>query len=144
MRPNGGDWLEDELLRMRRDGIDTLVSMLEPWEAAILGLAEEQQFAEQAGMQFLSFPIPDRNTPPEHQSFHRFASDLAHRLRAGERIGVHCRGCIGRATVAAAAALIHLGWKPEDALAAIEAARGFPVPDTEEQRDWILAYEAEP
>jgi len=144
MRPNGGDWLEDDLRRMQRGGIDTLVSMLEPWEAAMLGLAGEQQLAEQAGMQFLSFPIPDRNTPPETQAFRRFASGLALRLRAGERIGIHCRGSIGRSTVAAAAALIHLGWSAEEALMAIESARRFPVPDTEEQRDWILAYEAQP
>jgi protein-tyrosine phosphatase len=144
MRPEGGDWLEDELARMKRGGIDTMVSMLEPWEAATLGLASEGEMAEQAGMQFLSFPIPDRHTPPEMQAFRAFATELARRLRAGERIGVHCRGSIGRSTVAAASALMHLGWKAKDALAAIESARCCPVPDTPEQRTWILAYEPQP
>jgi protein-tyrosine phosphatase len=144
MRPKGDDWLEDELTRMRRGGIDTLVSMLEPWEAATLGLASERRLAEQAGMQFLSFPIPDRHTPPETQAFRAFAAELARRLRAGERIGVHCRGSIGRSTVAAASALMHLGWKARDALTAIEIARLCPVPDTPEQQEWILAYEPQP
>jgi protein-tyrosine phosphatase len=144
LRPEGGDWLENEMARMKRGGIDTLVSLLEPWEAVTLGLASERQKAEQAGMQFLSFPIPDRHTPPERQAFRAFAGELARRLRAGERLGVHCRGSIGRSTVAAASALMHLGWKATDALAAIEAARGFPVPDTEEQREWILAYQPQP
>jgi hypothetical protein len=42
--------------------------------------------------------------------------------------------------VTAACALIELGWKPEAALAAIEAARGCPVPETLEQEKWILRY----
>jgi protein-tyrosine phosphatase len=144
MRPEGGDWLEGHLERMRRGGIDTLVSMLEPWEADALGLASEGRLAEQASMQFLSFPIADRHTPPEMRAFRAFAAELARRLRAGEGIGVHCRGSIGRSTVAAASALMHLGWKAEDALAAIESARCCPVPDTPEQRAWILAYEPQP
>jgi len=37
--------------------------------------------------------------------------------------------------------LIHLGWKPAAALAAIEKVRGCPVPDTQEQQAWILLYE---
>jgi protein-tyrosine phosphatase len=144
LRPAGDEWLMDELRTLRRGGIETLVSMLEPWEAAELGLACEEQLAGQAGMQFLSFPIPDRHTPPWTEAFRRFAEELARRLRAGERIGVHCRGSIGRSTVAAASALMHLGWSSKDALLAIAAARGFPVPDTDEQREWIIAYEPEP
>jgi hypothetical protein len=40
--------------------------------------------------------------------------------------------------------LMHLGWHPEAALDAIELARCCPVPDTEEQRDWILRYKPKP
>jgi protein-tyrosine phosphatase len=144
LRPAGDDWLADELSGLKRGGIDTLVSMLEPWEAEALGLAREGQLAEAAGMQFLSFPIPDRQTPERVGAFRAFAGELARRLNAGERIGVHCRGSIGRCTVAAASALVHLGWQPRDALAAIGTARRFPVPDTDEQRAWILGYEAQP
>ncbi len=144
MRPAGDGWLEDELRDLKEGGIETLVSMLEPWEAAELGLAREGQLAEQAGMQFLSFPIPDRCTPERMGAFRQFAEELARRLRAGEHIGIHCRGSIGRSTVAAASALLHLGWSSRDALAAISMARRYPVPDTDEQREWILAYEPEP
>ncbi len=141
-RPEGDEWLEDELRGLRRGGIDTLVSLLEPWEAAELGLAREAQLTQETGMQFLSFPIPDRHTPQETGAFRRFAGELARRLRAGERIGVHCRGSIGRSTVAAASALMHLGWNPRDALLAIAIARHYPVPDTDEQREWICSYRA--
>jgi protein-tyrosine phosphatase len=143
-RPRGTDWLEDEMLELKREGIDTLVSLLERREAEWLGLDGEGAEAEKAGMVFLNFPIPDTHVPMNVRQFRRFAGDLAMRLRNGERIGVHCRGSIGRATVTAACTLIHLGWKPGDALIAVEATRGCPVPDTEEQQAWIMAYEAAP
>jgi protein-tyrosine phosphatase len=140
-RPRGGEWLEDELQRMQRGGIETVVSLLEEDEAGWLGLENEGASAERIGLGFLSFPIPDTHIPPDHAAFREFVAGLVSRLRRGERIGIHCRGSIGRSTVTAAAALIHLGWKPRAALAAIEKARGCPVPDTEEQREWILRYE---
>jgi len=144
MRPHGDDWLQDELCRIRDGGIDTLVSLLEPPEARMLGLAQEEPLARAAGIQFLSFPIPDTQVPEDEAAFRRFVSDLAQRLQRGQRVGVHCRGCIGRATITAACALAHLGWEPRRALEAIERARGAIVPDTPIQEQWILRYKAEP
>jgi protein-tyrosine phosphatase len=144
LRPRGSDWLKDDLLGMKQGGIQTLVSLLEEDEAEMLGLEDEGLLAEQLGMQFLSYPIPDVHVPPDTASFRSFVAGLADRLRAGEDIGVHCRGSIGRSTVTAACALIHLGWQPRAALTAIGAARGLAVPDTEEQEEWILRYKAQP
>jgi protein-tyrosine phosphatase len=141
LRPRGDDWLKDELLRMKRAGIATVVSLLERDEAEILGLAKESSIAVQSGLEYLSYPIPDRCIPEDLVSFQSFVSGLANRLRTGARIGIHCRGSIGRATITASCTLIHLGWNPSDALTAIEAARGCTVPDTPEQKVWILRYE---
>ena len=143
LRPEGGKQLRGALKRMKKAGVQTIVSLLEQDEADWLGLAEEGALTAALGMRFLSYPIPDREVPPDPAHFRLFVSDLAASLRGGERIGVHCRGCIGRATVTAACTLIHLGWGPADALAAIEQARGYPVPDTDEQLHWILHYRAE-
>jgi protein-tyrosine phosphatase len=140
LRPRGDDWLEDELGRMKRGGIEGIVSLLESEEASELGLAEEGTLAAKIGLSYLSHPIPDRHVPPDTAAFRYFVQDLAERLRSGQLIGVHCRGSIGRATLTASCALVHLGWQPQLALEAIEAARGCPVPDTPEQRDWILNY----
>jgi protein-tyrosine phosphatase len=144
LRPRGDDWLEDELLRMRENGIQAVVSMLEQEEAESLGLRDEPKLAGQIGLNFLSYPIPDRQVPTQINAFNRFVSELARRIRAGERIGIHCRGSIGRASIATACTLIHLGWEPEAALSAIAEARGCAVPDTEEQRSWIMQYKAIP
>jgi protein-tyrosine phosphatase len=140
LRPRGDEWLADEMARFKRAGLDTLVSLLEEHEADWLGLAEEPESAAGAGIEFLSHPIPDTQVPPDPLAFREFVAGLVNRLRRGEHIGIHCRGSIGRSTMTAAAALIHLGWKPREALAAIEEARGCQVPDTEEQLRWILSY----
>ncbi len=142
--PRGGSELEDNLLRIRQSGVETLVSLLEEDEAAWLGLAGEGSMAGHIGLTFLSYPIPDVHVPQHAASFRVFVAGLAERLRAGERIGVHCRGSVGRAPLTAACTLIHLGWEPEAALKAIEKARGCVVPDTEEQLRWILRYKAKP
>lgn len=144
IRPHGDDLLEDELLRLKQSGIETVVSMMEDWEADSLGLADEGQLAKQVGLKFLNFPIPDTRIPLNAEAFRNFVTGLATRLSAGEHIGIHCRGSIGRSTVAAACALMHLGWSADRALEAIEDARGYPVPDTQEQEEWILHYKALP
>jgi hypothetical protein len=143
LKPRGDDWLKDDLINFKRSGVDTLVSLLEPDEAIWLGLGDERRLAEEAGLTFLSYPIRDVHVPNDVKSFRAFVAGLAERLRAGERIGMHCRGSVGRAPTTAACTLIHLGWKAQDAIDAIEAARGYPIPDTEEQLRWILRYKAQ-
>jgi protein-tyrosine phosphatase len=140
--PRGGSSLRSELIHLQGAGIDTLVSLLSEEQVEMLDLAEEPLLTKQLRMQFIHHPIPDHQLPPDPHAFRSFVSDLARRLQTGERIGIHCWGSIGRATVSAACTLIHLGWQPAAALAAVEAARGCPVPDTEEQRHWILQYKA--
>ena len=140
LRPRGDDWLDDEMRRMRANGIETVVSMLEREEAEFLGLADEPLAAKRAALNFLNYPIPDTQVPADIQHFRSFVAGVAQRLNDGEHIGVHCRGCIGRATILSACVLIHLGWRPSDALAAIEKARGMFVPDTPEQAAWILSF----
>jgi protein-tyrosine phosphatase len=144
LRPGGKRGLKQDIAAIKRGGVQTLVSLLEPNEARWLGLEDEGPLAEKAGIRFLTYPILDVHVPPDETTFREFVAGLADRLRSGHRIGVHCRGSIGRSTVTAACALIHLGWKPKDALKAIQKARGCPVPDTKEQRHWIMKYKAEP
>jgi protein-tyrosine phosphatase len=140
--PRGGSALRTALRNYKRGGIETLVSLLEVEEAKRLGLAEEGRIAGKAGLRFLSFAMPDRSVPPDEAAFRAFVAGLAARLRAGEKVGVHCLGSIGRATVTSACTLIELGWEPKAALAAVGTARCCRVPDTEEQKDWILNYKA--
>jgi protein-tyrosine phosphatase len=135
-RPRGGDWLDDEMLALRDAGIDIVVSMLEESEAKELGLEQEEAATTRAGMEFVNFPIQDRGVP-NLQHFNQFLAKLEKSIADSKRIGVHCRGCIGRASVVTASLLIRSGIPASDAWNKIEEARGSPVPDTIEQLEWV-------
>lgn len=141
-RPRGGDWLQDELVLMKRAGVDVLVSMLQVDEATELGLSREATACEAAGIVFQSFPVPDRETPPSIISFTRFIEGLRTEVHAGRSVAVHCRASIGRSSVLLAALLCAEGFTAEDAFRRLSAARGLQVPDTPDQVHWIERFAA--
>lgn len=144
LRPRGGDGLQADLEEVHAAGIDVLVSLLTREDAEELGLTEEARIAQQLGMQFISYPVLDRCTPADLASFRGLVTNLRNEVRAGRNVGAHCRGCIGRATVLLASVMIALDFEADDALRLIERARGFPVPDTTEQLEWIHNFRPEP
>ena len=91
-RPRGNDWLEDEVTQMKRAGVDVLVSMLQPDEAAELGLSEEAALCAAGGIQFRSFPIPDRETPPSTAAFAKFVEELRVEAHAGRSVRCPLQG----------------------------------------------------
>jgi protein-tyrosine phosphatase len=140
LRPRAGDWLDDEIAGWRAAGIDLVVCLLEPEEAAELGLRGEAGLCDKNGIEFVSFPIPDRGLPPSWPAALDLARLLVSRLSQGRTVAVHCRAGIGRSSVIAACTLVWLGANPDRAFEAIAKARGVEVPDTEEQREWVWAF----
>jgi protein-tyrosine phosphatase len=138
-RPRAGDWLEDEIANWHRSGVEIVVSLLERDEVEELGLIREPALCQRHDIEFRSWPIPDRGLPHDRAGFLQFVGELA---ESGKNVAVHCRAGIGRSSVLAAAIMIHDGQTAELALTSIATARGVPVPDTDEQRDWIIALQA--
>ncbi len=141
-RPRGGDWLDEELSAWRRAGIDVIVSLLEPNEAADLDLSHERTSSEAHGIEFFSLPIVDRGAPAPGADVQPLIGELDRRLSCGENIVVHCRQGIGRAALLAIALLIERGHKPSDAIALVSVARRAPVPETADQRAWLESFAA--
>ncbi|MCB1681120.1 MAG: dual specificity protein phosphatase family protein [Rhodospirillales bacterium] len=137
-KPVAGEWLEEQFQFYRDSGITLLVSLLEEFEAYELGLQDEHRAAERHGITFLSFPIADRGLPESLPRFHAFVSSLFQQIQDGAHVAVHCRAGIGRSGLTAAAVLLHEGFTPDEAFALISEARRCPVPDTEEQRCWLV------
>jgi len=137
--PRAHQRIEDAILAWRNDGIDCVVSLLEPSEIPALDEAESE-LCREFGIEFLSFPIPDKSVPPSLESFVRIVGLLAERIKSGHSVAIHCRAGIGRATMLAACILIWLHLDSEVALDMIADARGREVPETEAQRQWILAF----
>lgn len=139
-RPRGGDWLEDELHAMRQAGVDVLISMLTSAEQKELGLEQEKELSERAGLRFLSFPIPDRTTPEDRRAFRAFVERVNGEASAGGSVAVHCRASIGRSSVLLASLLCLRHWKATTAFDTISKARGLTVPDTAEQVRWVESF----
>ena len=136
--PAAADWLDDELQGLRAEGVHVLVSALTDSELVELQLTAEPELARQAGLTYVSFPIPDRGAPVAAVT--DLVDQLEEHLDGAEFIVVHCRAGIGRSSLIAAAVLVREGLSPSEAWELISTARGLPVPDTEAQRAWLAAF----
>jgi protein-tyrosine phosphatase len=136
-RPRGRDWLLDDLRRLKQHGIDTLVSLLTAEEASELGLSDEAHYCTEADINFLVFPIPDREVPNSVTEFSKFTTAVEDELKKDRGIGVHCRAGIGRSSLLVACLLVRNGYTTDAAFDTIALSRGCPVPDTPEQRQWV-------
>jgi protein-tyrosine phosphatase len=136
-RPRGGDWLEEELRGWSRDGIDDVVSLLTPDEEESLDLEAEGNLCRENGLSFRPFPIVDRSVPSRTEAMH-LIQQLDADLAKGKNLVVHCRQGIGRSGLIAAGLLVARGVSPEEAMKRASAARHVPIPETVEQRLWIM------
>jgi protein-tyrosine phosphatase len=138
-RPRGNDWLCEEITALSQEGVEILVSMLTSEEVEELGLIHESAECAAAGISFVNLAIPDRSVPSNTTAFLRTVDEFATRVREGRYLAVHCRASIGRSSVLAASILMRLGWDAKTAFDAIESARGCSVPDTSEQKQWVVS-----
>ena len=139
-RPRAGEWLGDEIAGWRQAGIDIVVSLLEPDEAAELGLSGEAELCRASAIGFVAFPIPDRGVPAVTEA-QALARSVARQVEDGKAVAIHCRAGIGRSSLMAACVLVCTGMDAATAFELIGAARGVGVPDTAEQRRWVMGFE---
>lgn len=140
-RPRGGDWLEDEVRSWRKSGLDVVVSLLTPGEISDLDLLQEKHYSRDNDLQYLSFPIVDRSVPTSRKDVLDFLKKLDKLLAEGKNVGVHCRQGIGRAALIAASLLVLAGLDTEAAFQRVSTARGYDVPETPEQKEWVAKLE---
>lgn len=141
-RPRGDDWLEDEINGWRLAGIDTVLSLLTSEEELDLDLTAEPNQVKQAGLSFLSLPIPDRRVPSSPSEAAPVLDNVDRELESGKTIVIHCRQGVGRSGMMAACLLVMRGKDPQSAVDEVERARGTAVPETDEQRRWIDLFAA--
>ncbi len=139
-RPRGSDWLDDEIAGWKRAGVDAVLSLLTSEEERDLGLSGEAREVKSQGLEFHSFPIPDRQVPQSERKLGEVLDKMNLQLSGGRNIVVHCRQGVGRSGLVAACLLVKSGMSPGAAVQAVSAARGVAIPETAEQRDWIERY----
>lgn len=120
-------------------GATTLVSLMEDHEFPMLQVSGLGDAAEQAGLEWHHLPIRDVDVPDER--FERLwvysGHILRRKLKAGERIVLHCRGGLGRTGTIAGRLAVEFGATPEEALRRVRRARRGTV-ETTAQEDYVL------
>jgi protein-tyrosine phosphatase len=101
-RPRAGEWLHDEIAGWEAAGIKYVVCLLEKDEIDELGLGDEEALCRRRGMEFVSFPIPDRGLPKTREQTEALARTIAMKLKDGAAVAVPCRAGIGRSSLLAA------------------------------------------
>jgi len=139
-RPRGGDWLSAELCSLKEQGVDIVLSLLRREEEHELDIVEEKSLCEEHDLVFRSLPITDRAVPESRSAVLELANSMLEELQRGKNVAIHCRAGIGRSSLIAACILKLNGIDVDEAFEMIESARGFEVPDTPEQLEWVRKF----
>jgi protein-tyrosine phosphatase len=141
--PRGGAWLAEEVAGWHAAGVNTVVSLLEPFEVRELELELEWSSCEALGIQFLSFPIPDHSIPASASPLSALVVRLVSQMRSGVAVAIHCRAGIGRAGLVAGCVLHQLGVPFQEIFPSLGRARGVAVPETAQQVEWVRRFAGE-
>jgi len=138
-RPRGDDWLFDEIANLKKQQVGLLVSLLEKEEIGELGLRQQALICNNNEIEFINFPIADRDIPRTSDKTDWLITYLLNKLQDGTSVVVHCRMGIGRSSIIAASILVRKGLKAESVIDSISKIRGLKVPDTNKQSEWLKA-----
>ncbi|MCU0392327.1 MAG: dual specificity protein phosphatase family protein [Thermoflexibacter sp.] len=136
-KPRGGEDLAEEVLYWKKEGISLVISLLTKAESKELSLEGEQKECEKQGIDFVHFPIQDRQVPESYLEYNKLIDRILERVSKEQKVLIHCRGGIGRASLVAGGVLIKQGFSARTAIETISKSRTLKVPDTEEQERWL-------
>ncbi len=136
--PSSGNPIYAQIEYLANSGIDTVISLLTDSEVQELDLSHEQAALVEHGMDFRSFPIPDKRVPDDMPAFCELACDISRLIEQKHRVIVHCWAGIGRSGLLASAVLVLKGHDPKTVFDLVTSTRGESVPETQEQRHWFV------
>jgi protein-tyrosine phosphatase len=140
-RPRGDKWLEDEIINLKKQNVQIVVSLLEKDEITELGLRQEAELCLKHSIEYINFPIPDRGVPKQDNQFRNFINQLKEKIDENNSVIIHCRMGIGRSAIISGCLLLKPGYKTNEVISLISKARGVQVPDTDEQIAWLKKQE---
>jgi hypothetical protein len=133
--------LDEDLARLRADGVDRLLCLSTEAELEWAGVPELGRRAQALGLDYRWLPVPDQGTCSlsEAADLVRWCRDG---LERGESVVVTCMGGLGRSGMVAACTLVDLGDSPAAALASDRAARGPRALETSGQEELVSRFAA--
>lgn len=132
--------LDEDLRLIRHWGATTIVSLIEPHEFDVLQVSALGHRTVEMGMHWVPLPIRDVDVPDARfeVSWQTQGPPLHHRLEAGERVLIHCRGGLGRTGLVAARILVERGCPARDAIHRVRAVRPRAI-ETRDQETYVLS-----
>lgn len=131
--------VDSQMRELVRRGVEILVSLQEQDEARQMGLEYEPARAAEAGLIFRRLPVPDHDVPPDNDAALELADELLDRLRAGRGVMLHCYAGLGRSATLALLVMTRGGIELREAVRRLSLARGFPVPESSSQLEWVAS-----
>jgi atypical dual specificity phosphatase len=141
--PHGFSWVErpilaalgrpgslDDLLWLRRQGIQVLVSLTED--------PLRREWVNEAGLLAFHEPLEDME-PPTQEQLDRSVSAIRRALAHGMPVAVHCGAGLGRTGVVLAAYLVSTGMTAVAAIAKVRKLRPHSI-ETDEQAEAVEQF----
>lgn len=143
-----GAWARDlatDIAAIADWGAASVVTLVEDHELVALDVSLLGETVRAEHMEWHHLAIRDVSVPTSafEVAWQKAGPALRDPLRAGFDVLVHCKGGLGRAGMIATRLLVDSGWQPQEALAAVRAARPGAV-ETAAQEAYVLGLTAVP
>jgi ADP-ribosylglycohydrolase/protein-tyrosine phosphatase len=138
---SGPHWrdLDTDAASLRQQGIDVLLLLVEDKELRRCRATAVVEVLGEHGIEVLRFPIVDPLIPADGLAYRALLARLIERVRAGEKLGIACRGGLDRTGMTAACLLREAGLDAGDAIDRVHRARQRTLtmpPQLTYVRDW--------
>jgi len=125
---DGRPWERDlatDLEVIRAWGADLVVTLIEPFEFALLEVPDFGAIVSASGIPWRFVPIVDGAAPGARfaETWPAIGDEARAVLRNGGSVLLHCRAGLGRTGTVAASLLVDFGMEPEAAIDAVRAVR---------------------